>query len=77
MVSEGGSLLDADDPPKWVIIACRSTAQLSRYELAALFYNVMGRYSSSEFNKYVIEYDLLNGLYSMDLFYQLLIGVQF
>jgi len=44
-------------------------AQLSRYELAILFYNIMGPYTSSDFNSLIFKYDMLDGLYGPDLCY--------
>jgi len=44
-------------------------AQLSRYELAMLFYNIMGPYTSSAFNRLVFKYEMLDGLYGPDLCY--------
>jgi hypothetical protein len=44
-------------------------AQLSRYELAMLFYNVMGPYTSDDFNRLVFKFDMLDDLYGPDLCY--------
>ena len=44
-------------------------AQLSRYELAMLFYNIMGPYTGREFNRLVFKYDIINDLYGPDLCY--------
>lgn len=44
-------------------------AQLSRYELAILFYNVMGPYTSGDLNRLVFKYDMLHDLYGPDLCY--------
>jgi hypothetical protein len=44
-------------------------AQLSRYELAMLFYNIMGPYTSPAFNRLVFKYDMLDDLFAPDLCY--------
>ena len=44
-------------------------AQLSRYELAMLFYNIMGPYTSTAFNRLVFKYDMLDDLFGPDLCY--------
>jgi hypothetical protein len=44
-------------------------AQLSRYELAMLFYNIMGPYTSRDFNRLVFKYEMLDDLYGPDLCY--------
>lgn len=44
-------------------------AQLSRYELAMLFYNIMGTYTSTAFNRLVFKYDMLDDLFGSDLCY--------
>jgi len=44
-------------------------AQLSRYELAMLFYNIMGPYTSRDFNRLVFKYQMLDDLYGPDLCY--------
>lgn len=44
-------------------------AQLSRYELAILFYNIMGRYTSRDFNRLIFNYNMLDDLYGLDLCY--------
>ncbi|RBP79680.1 putative phage abortive infection protein [Shewanella putrefaciens] len=45
-------------------------AQLSRYELNLLFYNALSEYSSMKFNKLLVKYGMLNGLYNLDVCYQ-------
>jgi|GEM_PF-2938623 len=44
-------------------------AQLSRYELAMLFYNIMGPYTSRDFNRLVFKYQMIDDLYGPDLCY--------
>jgi len=44
-------------------------AQLSRYELALIYYNSISDNSSEEFISLVIKYDLLNGVYWSDICY--------
>ncbi|WP_412495458.1 putative phage abortive infection protein [Vibrio cyclitrophicus] len=45
-------------------------AQLSRYELNLLFYNSFSEYGSAKFNRLLVKYSLLNGLYNLDVCYQ-------
>lgn len=44
-------------------------AQLSRYELAMIYYNSISEKTSEEFINLVIKFDLLNGLYQLDICY--------
>ncbi|NOQ27561.1 MAG: hypothetical protein GQ564_19535 [Bacteroidales bacterium] len=44
-------------------------AQLSRYELALMYYNSLSMMSSSRHVKLLKKYDIFNGLYSSDIFY--------
>lgn len=44
-------------------------AQLSRYELAMIYYNLISENASEEFIRLVIKYDFLNGIYSSDICY--------
>ncbi len=44
-------------------------AQLSRYELAMIYYNSISDNASEEFIRLVVKYDLLNGLYWPDICY--------
>jgi hypothetical protein len=44
-------------------------AQLSRYELALMFYNSLSLMSSKRHVDLLLKYDIFNGLYSSDLFY--------
>lgn len=45
-------------------------AQLSRYELAALFYNAVSKQTSGRFNALIFKYEILDDLYGMDLCHQ-------
>lgn len=45
-------------------------AQLSRFELTLMFYNMTSKFSSTEFNDLVSKYNILNGLYEFDLCYE-------
>ena len=45
-------------------------AQLSRFELTLMFYNMTSEFSSVEFNDLIAKYNILNGLYEFDLCYQ-------
>ncbi|MCC4791186.1 putative phage abortive infection protein [Vibrio splendidus] len=45
-------------------------AQLSRYELTLLYYNMTSSYSSDSFNKLINRYNILNGIYQYDICYQ-------
>ncbi|MBF9255635.1 hypothetical protein I2I11_20225 [Pontibacter sp. 172403-2] len=44
-------------------------AQLSRYELALMYYNALSSMSSKEHVQFLIIYDIFNGLYPSDLAY--------
>lgn len=44
-------------------------AQLSRYELALMYYNSLSLMSSKRHVELLLKYDIFNGLYSSDLFY--------
>jgi hypothetical protein len=44
-------------------------AQLSRYELSLLFYNALSNMTSRRHIELLMKYDILNGLYSSDIFY--------
>lgn len=44
-------------------------AQLSRYELALMYYNSLSLMSSKRHVELLLRYDIFNGLYSSDLFY--------
>lgn len=44
-------------------------AQLSRFELAMIYYNSISENSSEEFINLVFKYDLLNGVYQSDICY--------
>ncbi len=44
-------------------------AQLSRYELALMYYNSLSLMSSKRHVSLLLKYDIFNGLYSSDLFY--------
>lgn len=44
-------------------------AQLSRYELASLYYNALGSSSGAEFIELLVKYNMFNGLYSPDICY--------
>lgn len=44
-------------------------AQLSRYELAIMFYNIMSDYTSDDFNRLIFKYNILDDLYGADLCY--------
>jgi len=44
-------------------------AQLSRYELALMYYNSLSSMSSESHVTLLLKYDIFNGLYSSDLFY--------
>lgn len=45
-------------------------AQLSRYELALIFYNTLSLMSSKRTVELIVKYDILNGLYSSDISYE-------
>ncbi len=44
-------------------------AQLSRFELTMLYYNMTSRFSSNKFNQLLINYNMLNGVYENDICY--------
>ncbi len=44
-------------------------AQLSRYELALIYYNALSNMSSKRTVEMLVKYDILNGLYSTDISY--------
>ncbi len=44
-------------------------AQLSRYELAMIYYNLINKNTSEEFIRLVIKYDLFNEVYRFDICY--------
>ena len=44
-------------------------AQLSRYELALMYYNSLSLMSSKRHVDLLLKYDIFNGLYSSDIFY--------
>jgi hypothetical protein len=45
-------------------------AQLSRYELALIYYNALSDMSSKRTVEMLVKYDMLNGLYSTDISYE-------
>ena len=44
-------------------------AQLSRYELTALYYNAISNLPGAKYIELLIKYDILNGIYSSDICY--------
>ncbi|OEE17113.1 putative phage abortive infection protein, partial [Aliivibrio fischeri] len=44
-------------------------AQLSRYELTLIYYNLMSKYTSNDFNLLLNKYNMLNGIYEPDVCY--------
>lgn len=59
----------ADETTRGKYFARIYRAQLSRYELAMLFYNIMGPHTSDAFNRLVFKYEMLDDLYGPDLCY--------
>ena len=62
-------LEDADSSYNPIKFAKIFRAQLSRYELSILYYNVMSSYTSEKFNKLIKKYNILDDIYEFDLCY--------